>query len=146
MAFADPPVQRSGRLLPFGSRKEGPNQNVSSLVVDASTSTSTDAGVVYPCTIHYNGRSGGLLTLYTESPRARSEWKVKLEEAMGLRKVVQESKKLFEVETLSVDTFLAPTFTADTGISWNDGRNFTGKVTCSIPFSERSPIFSYSLR
>ena len=143
----DPPVQRSGGLFPFGSRKgaEGPSQNVNSPAMDTSTSVSNDAGVVYPCTIHYNGRSGGLLTLYTQSPQARSEWKIKLEETIGLRKVAQESNKLFEVETLSVGTFLAPAFTVNAGISWGDGRNFTGKVTCSIPFSKRSPIFSYSL-
>ena len=32
----------------------------------------------------------------------------KLEEALGLRKVVQESNKVFEIETLSADTFLMP--------------------------------------
>jgi hypothetical protein len=37
---------------------------------------------------------GGLYTLYTESAQARPEWHQKLQEAMGLRKVVQESNKV----------------------------------------------------
>ncbi|KAJ4467861.1 hypothetical protein C8R41DRAFT_925605 [Lentinula lateritia] len=45
---------------------------------------------------------------YAKSAPARSEWKEKLEEAVGLRKVVQESNKVFKVETLSSDTHLVP--------------------------------------
>ena len=55
---------------------------------------------------------------------------------MGLRKVVQESNKVFEMETLSVDTFSIPAPLANAGGSLYDGGYFTGKVTCSIPFSE----------
>ena len=78
--------------------------------------------------------------MYAESSQARLEWKAKLEEAIGLRKVVQESNKVFEVETLSVDTFFAPTLMANAGPSWNNDGNFTGKVTCSVPFSKQSWI------
>src|ERR1700677_5110050 len=73
-----------------------------------SPDIATDSRMVYPCTIHYNGRTGGLYTVYAETPQVRVEWKQKLEEAIGLRKVVQESNKAFEIETLSVDTFLVP--------------------------------------
>jgi len=136
--FTDPPTQRGGRLLPFGGKKEteGPNQNVSSPGASTSPDVVSDARAVYPCTIHHNGRLGGLYTLYAESAQARLEWKAKLDEAIGLRKVVQESNKVFEVETLSVDTFFAPTLMANAGPSWNNDGNFTGKVTCSVPFSE----------
>jgi len=85
---------------------------------------------VYPCTFHHNARLGALYTLYAETAQARLEWKAKLEEAIGLRKVVQESNKVFEVETLSVDTFPSP------ALMWSRDGNFTGKVTCSVPFSE----------
>ena len=138
--FTDPPTQRGGRLLAFGGRKDadGQNQNAGSA---AAGPEAVNDGKAYPCTIHHNGRLGGLYTLFAESYQARLEWKAKLEEALGLRKVVQESNKVFEVETLSVDTFLAPTLLANAGPSWNNDGNFTGKVTCSVPFSTRSRSF-----
>ena len=46
------------------------------------------------------------------------------------------SKKVFEVETLTVDTFFAPMSMANTDPSSNNDENFTGKVTCSVPFSK----------
>jgi len=103
-----------------------------------SPEAATDSRVVYPCTILHTGRLGGLYTVYAESSQARSEWKEKLQEATGLRKVVQESNKVFEVETLSSDTFVVPSMlTAQTNHSWNTESSFTGKVTCSVPFSKR---------
>ena len=124
--------------MPFGGKKdaEGPNPGVTSPGASTSPDAVNDARAVFPCTIHHNGRLGGLYTLYAESAQARLEWKAKLEEAIGLRKVVQESNKVFEVETLSLDTFFAPTLMANAGPSWNNDGNFTGKVTCSVPFSE----------
>ena len=80
---------------------------------------------------------GGAYILYAESSQARNEWKQKLDEALGLRKVVQESNKVFEVETLSADTFLVPSVMANTtSPTWNQDSTFTGKVTCSVPFSK----------
>ena len=73
--------------------------------------------------------------MFADSSRAGSEWKAKLEEAIGLRKAAQESTKVFEVETLSVNTFFAPLFSADEGSSKDNGEDFTGKITCSVPFS-----------
>ena len=134
--------------MPFGGTKkdaEGPNPNVNPPGAATSPDTVNDARAVYPCTIHHNGRLGGLYTLYAETAQARLEWKAKLEEAIGLRKVVQESNKVFEVETLSVDTFFAPTLMANAGPSWNNDGNFTGKVTCSVPFSKWSWVPSHVL-
>ena len=139
-AFTDPPINRGGRLLPFGDGKrdagEGPNPNVNPPGAAASPDAVNDARSVFPCTIHHNGRLGGLYTLYAETSQARLEWKAKLEEAIELRKVVQESNKVFEVETLSVDTFFAPTLMANAGPSLNNGGNLAGKATCSVPFSK----------
>lgn len=98
--------------------------------------TANDSRLVYPCTIHYNGRLGGLHTLFTESQQARAEWKQKLDEAIGLRKVVQESNKVFELEPLSTDTFLVPSISSAAVPSWNHENSLTGKVTCSVPFSK----------
>jgi RHO1 GDP-GTP exchange protein 1/2 len=74
-------------------------------------------------------------------------WKEKLEEAIGLRKVVQESNKVFETETLSMDTFL-PFVRPGTPVpAWSHERALTGKVTCSIPFSKfLSPVVCYIVR
>jgi RHO1 GDP-GTP exchange protein 1/2 len=83
---------------------------------------------------------GGLNTIYAETAAARAEWKAKLEEAIGLRKVVQESNKVFEIETLSTDTFLVPSMLAGAATpSWNHENSFTGKVTCSVPFGACKP-------
>lgn len=112
-------------------------------VAGASASEVIDGRLVYPCTIHYTGREGGTFILYAESAQIRNEWKDKLSEALGLRKIVQETNKVFEVETLSADTFLVPS--APNGGSgggasgsaaqpaWDPA--FTGRVTCSVPFS-----------
>jgi hypothetical protein len=81
-----------------------------------------------------------LYTLYTESQQARLEWKQKLDEAIGLRKVVQESNKVFELEALSTDTFLVQSISSAAVPSWNHENSLTGKVTCSVPFSELVPL------
>ena len=93
---------------------------------------------MYPCNLHYNGRNGGPRVLYAESTASREEWKRKLEEALGLRKVVQESNKVFEIESLSVDTFrVPPSMTGlNPGLPVAEGDFFTGDVTCSVPFSK----------
>lgn len=132
--FTDPPTQRgTGLLRGFGGNKGGDAQaNTPGVTPDAAT----DSRVVYPCTVLHTGRLGGLYTVYAESSQARSEWKEKLEEAIGLRKVVQESNKVFEVETLSSDTFVVPSMLSPpTNHSWNAESSFTGKVTCSVPFT-----------
>ena len=58
-----------------------------------------------------------VFTLVCSGFQARLEWKAKLEEAIGLRKVVRESNKVFEVETLSVDTVRFLTLLANAGPS-----------------------------
>jgi hypothetical protein len=98
----------------------------------------SDTPDLFPCTILHTGRLGGIYTVYAESPQARSEWKEKLQEAIGLHKVVQECNKVFEVETLSSDTFVVTSMlTAPTNRSWNTESAFTGKVTCSVPFGKQ---------
>ena len=111
--------------------------DTASIASSSRTQENGDARQVFPCIIHHTGRTGGPYTLYAESAAVRLEWKQKLEEALGLRKVVQESNKVFEIEGLSVDTFLLPTSTiAPNAAAWHDGTLFTGKVTCSVPFSK----------
>ncbi|KAG7094177.1 hypothetical protein E1B28_007786 [Marasmius oreades] len=156
--FTDPPTQRgagllrnlrgerhntntgdsSANLLRTGDTSMTTiNNNVSGSSNPTGTLVATDSRSVFPCTIHHNGRMGGAYILYAESAQARMEWRIKLEEAMGLRKVVQESNKVFEVETLSTDTFLVPPVigTNSDGAPWSGDTPFTGKVTCSVPFN-----------
>ncbi|KAF9269276.1 Dbl domain-containing protein [Marasmius fiardii PR-910] len=157
--FTDPPTQRGAGLLrnlrgerhntatsdPSSNLLRANENGASTLNIAAagmtnpsstSVPTPTDSRSVFPCTIHHNGRMGGAYILYAESQQARMEWRTKLEEAMGLRKVVQESNKVFEIETLSSDTFLVPPVIGANppdGATWSD--QFTGKVTCSVPFN-----------
>ena len=106
----------------------------------ASPETPNDSRSVYPLTLHHNGRAGGPIILYAESAQSRNEWKLKLEEALGLRKIVQESNKIFEADSLSTDTFLVPLPTAGAPPpAWNQDNAYTGKVTCSVPFSKQLP-------
>ncbi|KAF7289464.1 hypothetical protein HMN09_01340400 [Mycena chlorophos] len=127
--FNDAPTQRGAGLL----------RNLRGGGDSAATATPDSAGdsrMMYPWTIHHNGRLGGAHILFSESPQARTEWKQKLDEALGIRKVVQESNKVFEIETLSADTFLVPSVQVGTPPpQWNQSTQFTGKVTCSVPFN-----------
>jgi hypothetical protein len=112
----------------------------------SNSSTSSDYRNVYPCSIYHNGRLGGSYTLYAESSALRNEWKQKLEEAIGLRKAVQDLNKVFAIESLSVDTFLIPSATTSPNSTvWQDGTFFTGKVTCSVPFSKHRFRVSHTI-
>jgi hypothetical protein len=137
--FTDPPTQRGAGLLR--------NLRGDNTITSASTPESAgDARAVYPWTIHHNGRLGGPYILYSESAQSRTEWKQKLEEAIGIRKVVQESNKVFEVETLSADTFLVPSVqVGPASPAWNQDTSFTGKVTCSVPFSASLLFGAYAV-
>ncbi|KAG9313170.1 hypothetical protein JVU11DRAFT_6624 [Chiua virens] len=135
-SFLDPPTQRSTGILRLGLGNRHGDPGGPTTPGSGAPDSAVDSRLVYPCTIHYSGRLGGLYTLFTESPQARAEWKQKLEEAIGLRKVVQESNKVFEMEPLSTDTFFVPAISASaTTPSWNHENSFTGKVTCSVPFN-----------
>ncbi|KAF9565910.1 Dbl-like domain-containing protein [Agrocybe pediades] len=133
--FTDPPTQRSTGIL--RNLRGGERHDGSSSTPGVTPESANDSRSVFPLTIHHNGRMGGPYILYAESAQIRAEWKQKLEEAVGLRKIVQESNKVFEVEYLSRDTFMMPSMAvgASTGPTWNQDNQFTGKVTCSVPFN-----------
>ncbi|KAI6112968.1 CNH domain-containing protein [Pisolithus sp. B1] len=137
-SFNDPPIQRSTSILRLGlgSNKHTDDRGTPSALGSGVPDSAGDPRFLYPCTIHYTGRLGGIYTLFTESQQARAEWKQKVDEALVLRKVVQESNKVFEMEPLSTDTFSVPTLSAsNTAPSWNHENALTGKVTCSVPFN-----------
>ena len=104
----------------------------------ASPEAVTDLRFVYPLTLRYNGRMGGPYILYAESAQARNEWKQKLDEALGSRKVDhwQESNNVFEVGVLDMDTFMVSPFMSKVNSPFSWSSPSTGKVTCSVPFSK----------
>jgi len=105
----------------------------------------SDSRRVYPLTLHHNGRSGGPCILYAETTHTRAEWKNKLEEALGSRKIVQGFNKVFEIEYLSRDTFIMPSLALNNaGQAWTQENTFTGKVSCSFRFSNPPTTFSSS--
>ncbi|KAF9466185.1 CNH domain-containing protein [Collybia nuda] len=127
VSFNEPAISRSnlGRS----------NNSSASSASGGHSDSNGDSRVLYPFRMHHNGRLGGPCVLYADSSKSRAEWKHKLEEALGLRKVVQESNKVFEGETLSIDTFSVPANPASPVIPWSEGGTITGPVTCSIPFN-----------
>ncbi|KAF8887321.1 CNH domain-containing protein [Infundibulicybe gibba] len=134
--FVDPPAQRSTGLL-RNLRGGERHADAATPTSAASAENPADARSAYPITLHHTGRLGGPYILYAETAQARTEWKDKLEHALGLRKIVQESNKVFEVEMLSTDTFLVPAMTSGPSAtpSWNQEATYTGRVTCSVPFN-----------
>ncbi|RDB18533.1 Rho1 guanine nucleotide exchange factor 2 [Hypsizygus marmoreus] len=129
--FTDQPVQRGS--VPRSQRSERPPESSASNA-SGSQSENGDSRPLYPCVVHHNGRLGGPYVLYAESSSLRVDWKQKLEEALGLRKVVQESNKVFEVDPLSKHTFNVPP-PGGSITPWSESSPVTGKVTCSIPFN-----------
>lgn len=93
------PQQRAGGLF-RGLRSTGGKEpgsggvNPQSEYVPQGKETEGDSRTVYPCSIHHAGRVGGLYHLFAESQQIRSEWKEKLDEAISLRSIVQESNKV----------------------------------------------------
>lgn len=136
-SFTDPATQRGSALLNFRGGKDATPASEFAPPGPGSPGSAHDSRVVYPCTIIYSGRQGGPYTLYAETPQARTEWKAKLEEAIRMRKIMAEKNKVFEVATLSVDTFPSPPLVPTPGVPQDS--SFTGKVTCSVPFSEWIP-------
>ncbi|KAG8878034.1 hypothetical protein FRB97_002821 [Tulasnella sp. 331] len=137
VGFTEVPQQRSAGLF-RGLRSTGgrdPGGGGANEPMSQNSVSEGDSRTVYPCSIHHAGRVGGLYHLFAETLQIRSEWKQKLEEAISLRSIVQESNKVFEMRNLSEDTFVVPSFTGTVSGGWSGEMPFTGKVTCSVPFS-----------
>lgn len=91
--FTDPPQQRGTGLLRGLRGGHADGATPGPVPTANNTEAPVDSRTVFPCTVHHNGRLGGLYTLYAESAQARMEWKNKLEEALALRKAVTENNK-----------------------------------------------------
>ncbi|KAH8826542.1 CNH domain-containing protein [Flagelloscypha sp. PMI_526] len=106
-----------------------------------STSTSQ---LVYPFSLQQTGRVSHILPLFAESAAARAEWTRKLGEALALRKVFQETNKVFSVKTLSIDAFFLSNMVTRGEQSGNRrglvrhpsyASSHSGRVTCSVPLA-----------
>ena len=127
--FSDPAQNRSlGLLKTF--RGGGPQTHEDD---SQRAAQSSDSRTVYPFTYSFigQGQLSGQYTLWTDSASARQEWQEKLNHAKVLRNEVNDAGKVFEMTPLSVDTFFqAPGY----GVPANND-DYTGRVTCSVPFT-----------
>ncbi|KAG6899149.1 hypothetical protein C0993_000239 [Termitomyces sp. T159_Od127] len=128
---AEPPLLRSTGFL---SGLRGDRSTDESCEPGVSSDTPGDSRFIYPLTLHYSGRNGGTYVLYAESFQGRTKWKQKLDDAFALRKMVQESHKVFQLRTLSAATFASNLLVA-TSTARNQDNTSIRKVTCSVPFS-----------
>ncbi len=127
--FTDPPAQRRPGILwvlcGWNDTRDA----------DKPEGSTVDSRYVYPMTLHHNGRAGGLSVLYAESSQSRAEWQERLTNTLVRHKAAQESNKVFRFETLIADAFLGPSM-ATSELGWDQSDTFTGRVTCSAPFSQ----------
>ncbi|CAE7225248.1 unnamed protein product, partial [Rhizoctonia solani] len=84
IGFNDPAQQRSTRLFSFGTKRDE---------APGGSSDTQDLRFIYTFGIRYSSRAGGISQFFTDSLSAREEWKQKLEEAIGMREVIQDSSK-----------------------------------------------------
>lgn len=89
VGFGDGAQTRPTRLFSIGTKHDPPPNGAGGSKDDPQDSRS-----IYPFGIHYTGRAGGIYQFFTDSNASRAEWKQKLEEAMEMRKVVQDSNKV----------------------------------------------------
>jgi hypothetical protein len=129
--FSEAPRPRtSGKLFGVG----GTSHEAETPGVDQNESR-----LLWPFTISFigQGQLGGQYTLWADSYAKRTEWQEKLQHAKVLRTEVNDAGKVFEMTPLSLDTFLMP---PNYAAPRSDGDSpFTGRVTCSTPFSESCP-------
>lgn len=117
-------------------RFDGPLPDNVNINGNGRTTDVVDNRSLYPFAIRVAGRhqrenNEAPWTFFTESQTIREAWRQALDEAINIRKHVQEVNKLFEVETISADNF----YISAAGTSEvHDANHGTGRVTCSVPF------------
>ena len=91
VSFSEPPQQRSSSLL--GNFRGGRNTQHTDGTPNGEKTEQVDSRLLYPCSIHHSGRVGGHYHLFAESAQTRAEWERKLQEAVVLRKAVQDANQ-----------------------------------------------------
>ena len=134
--FDDPPQPRSSRL--HLRTIAGTLSAADSAAGNATNASAGPEKLLYPITFNCLGRQGGFFTLFVESSQARLDWKQKLQDAIGLREAVLESDHVFDLVTMSEDTFV-PRSISLTDSHRRDGTVIPyGRPTCSVAFSTPS--------
>ena len=95
---------------------------------DPQVATSADRTQHF-CLIYHVGGPKDDYSLFTKSAYTCSEWREKVEKAIGVRKVSLVLNEVFLVNAL------VPGLVESEGSLQGNGRDFVGKVTCSTPFS-----------
>ncbi|KAH9965640.1 hypothetical protein BGW80DRAFT_1344477 [Lactifluus volemus] len=99
----------------------------------------TDSRAVYPRTILHTGQLGGLYTVYAESTQARSDWKESFRKRLGCARSCRSRTRCSKSRRSARTPFVVPSMLSPPGNqSWNTEIAFTGKVTCSVPFSKQA--------
>ena len=126
--FADAPRSRGGRTAGvFGLRGDHDD-------INEGGSRESESRIVWPFTISFigQGQLGGQYTLWTDSYASRADWQQKLLHAKVMRAEVNDASKIFEMVSLSQNTFwMSANYAAP---KTNGEASFTGRVTCSMPF------------
>lgn len=134
-SFTDPPAQR--RVGIFNLRREKQKSGDT-----RSEDPQGPSHENFPFIIYDLGRQGGQRKLFAETSAAREDWKLRLKETLDLRQFAHKSDQVFDTAILNESTFFAPpTITKTDSFSGSDESHYTGRVTCSVPFS--TPSFSY---
>ncbi|CAO1618348.1 unnamed protein product [Sympodiomycopsis kandeliae] len=98
---------------------------------------------LWPFTVYHLGGKIEPLTLYATSKQKRNEWRIKIDEAKGLRRAVVETNRAFESTTLCDATFALPIAAvggpgselASGNTPGADNNVFHGRITCAVPFT-----------
>ncbi|THU99671.1 hypothetical protein K435DRAFT_964332 [Dendrothele bispora CBS 962.96] len=80
----------------------------------------------------FTRKSDPCYTLYAETAQMREIWKLKLEEALSLRRKAQEHNKVFQIQIFKR---VATSLRTGKLKSWDTTRNsLSGRITCSVSF------------
>ncbi|KIJ51066.1 hypothetical protein M422DRAFT_65631 [Sphaerobolus stellatus SS14] len=113
-------------FLRLGSFDGPPEQDRSGGLISAISSKNPRP--LYPIVVSHASSPSRTYTLYTSKPELRSQWKAALVDALGVRRVVADSNKLFAMSTINGDVFRTKKSLIQTG-------EFPGRITAAVAFS-----------
>ena len=125
------PMQRSNtlsRMMRSGRDSPDPFSSLGQ-ILDSITPSSSGTNH-YPLSFLCLGKHGGSYNLYASTIEERDAWQRKLKEAIAACRAAQAESSVFRFETITADTAGSQDAPAHRlGL-------VTGRITCSLPFSE----------
>ncbi|KAI0322603.1 hypothetical protein OF83DRAFT_1049094 [Amylostereum chailletii] len=116
------------RLGPFTDPPEARRERGDSIIASLSGSAKQD---VYPFTFYHAGaRNTRRYTLYAPSANMRKKWHDAFSDAIGIRKVQQESNRWFASQPLNDGFFRV----ISARLTFAPGAKLTGRVSCAVAF------------